>query len=46
MAEEMHNIKTDAKSIVLTGKSGELTVQVSDGNGFEFDHIIMNPTEL
>jgi YesN/AraC family two-component response regulator len=43
MAGKIRAIKPDTKFIILSGDTGELALQDSAGNGFEFDHYLVKP---
>lgn len=46
MAVKIRAIKPDTKFIVITGNSGKLALQDSDGKEFEFDHYIVKPVRF
>ena len=46
MAEKIRAIKPDAKFIILTGDTGQLTEEASIGKGFECAHFIDKPVDF
>jgi len=46
MADKIRAIKPDTKFIILTGDTGQLTLDASIGNGFEINHFIVKPVDF
>jgi YesN/AraC family two-component response regulator len=46
MANKIRVIKPDTKFIILTGDTGQLTLDASIGNGFEIKHFIVKPVDF